>query len=497
MTTTISAICPVVRSDFNRFELLLTSLNHFALEPYFDEFWCSIPKSDIFEFSNYFSEFKVEKFCKSKLKIISDDDLIPPEQIKTGWHKQQLIKLLISSKLKSDFYCVFDSDVLCCTPVMKTSFIDNYGRALMQYDGHNGQNVWMKNTCRVLNTIPSSNLKYMDVTPAILSTKIVQDICQKYELKTLVRWIGSEMVSEYSLYYITCVSQDLLEKYHFIGRIITDTTIWYLPEVFSWTFEKAMEEKIPFTLYQSNVKISDLCVSAHVRKILFPHIKLPEINCICVLNSNNLDLDCFKASLGSFLFQTYENSKLYILDKNKILNNFPIYHPRIHICQDLSKLDHIELVAEWNCNTIYHSTRLEVQYRILNQDTSYFKCYFGQQLIFSKNTSIVKISPKSSIGLSPMYRNWSLSSHMENLNLNNSNPKTSFCIEKGLHILSIYIFDLTTIQDQYINSIKGQTWELYQYHPLYSEEKRNEMNDKIKELYLKSLKTYTHVTEDS
>lgn len=452
----LSAVCPLITTDLGRFKLLVASLDKFALEPIFDEFWCCVADPSI---SSELAEIDTWKFCRTPIQFIDDDELVEPGLIKTGWYKQQVIKLLLAERVTTDFYCVFDADVLCCRPLTRSMLIDERGRAVLQYDRQDGQVLWMKNACRLLGYEPDASTEWMDVTPAILSTTLTRQLCQDIGLQRLIHWISVELTSEYSLYYINLISKGLFETYHFVGRLISDQAVWFFPEVFTWSFGKELEKgDAPFTLYQSNIKISDVCVRASVRPYLFPDSKFPLIRCVLRLTR----VDRLGLSIGSFLEQTYPNTELYILTELELVMETS---SRIPVCREEPTQTVGTLTAEWNEMTLYHPTRLEAQYNLM-MDRGWDECRLGRQMVYLPSMGILKVSPVSEVGFACLSRSNSSGS-----------PK---CLDGGLHILSIYIADGT--DDPYIQTIAGRTWEPYQFHVLYREPERKRVQTRVEEL---------------
>ena len=463
----LSAFCPVVQSDFPRFKLLLQSLKVFADGPIFDQFICCVPNRDIPLFSQTFSEFETYKFCSQPLTIVCDDDIIQPNLVQTGWHKQQILKLLIHTWISSDYVCVFDADVLCCSPVSKSTFIKS-GRARIQFDQHEGQNVWMQNASKALEWTPPKNTLYMDVTPAILSKHVVKLVCDEFKLDQLVYWISKCEISEYSLYYVTLQKNNLFDKFHFVSPLIAKCSIWYLSEFFGWSFERCMAENVPFTVYQSNIKLLPEIVIAGTHKYLFKdeQLDMPQINCVLHLTNK----DWLPIGIRNFQAQTYSNCRLYVVLGNLNEAQFKcLEFDRIHLCKEPSFASG-SLVAEWVENTLYHPTRLDVQKQMLGK-FQVDKHAFGQQLIFVKNCSLVRFSPNTdSVSLSQLCKVAEDTQKVPSEHISR--------LGDGLQLLSVYV--ATDLTDSYIQKVKGQTWESYQVFPLYMQTHRDDFDNQVK-----------------
>lgn len=221
--------------DLGRTEILFKSLSAFTEDNLIEEFLIVCPDNEV-----EIIEKKCTKWTKLNIRVVSEEILIP--ELKNhrnvrGWRKQQIVKLAAPRMLDCDYFITFDADVICLKHINKEILLPE-GKALLQYEPRSRHPKWWRSSSRILNisgTIGDPN-KGMSVTPAILSSELcrltgeeiekhwrgsgtwVDRLCELHNPKSLSNWtpyrFRRSRWTEYSLYYLTAMKLNLLEKYH-------------------------------------------------------------------------------------------------------------------------------------------------------------------------------------------------------------------------------------------------------------------------------------------
>lgn len=254
----ISIICPVKDQDWERFAILYGSLKKHLKIPY--------------------SIISISPSGKCPIKdknIISYSDIdIIPELIdkkfnKTGWWKQQALKLASYDKCDSETILILDAD---CFMVRDMTIKDvvSEGKIHIKISKGGSWDNWYQGSNKVLNL----DLNYKDgrigVTPVILSKKILQGLHNYLTTLYSSPWVyllsntevydksfdppnSSRTWTEYCLYHTYGVQSGLWEKYHINTPIdLSGNCFWTADQADTWNPAKSFDNpQFFFTVAQS------------------------------------------------------------------------------------------------------------------------------------------------------------------------------------------------------------------------------------------------------
>ncbi|MBK9282726.1 MAG: lipopolysaccharide biosynthesis protein [Sphingobacteriaceae bacterium] len=119
----LTAVLPIridtksVSSDLDRVRLLLLpSFEKFWIDKETLQFLIIVPPDD-----KELVEKCCRKVCRFSIRIVTEDELIPDLTDESGWHKQQILKLVAAKIINTRYFITLDSDVVLIKP---TSFND-------------------------------------------------------------------------------------------------------------------------------------------------------------------------------------------------------------------------------------------------------------------------------------------------------------------------------------------------------------------------------------
>jgi len=224
-----------------RAQLLINTLEHFCTPGTIDEFLIVTPPKD---------RDKVIAICKEagskfKIEVLTDDEVCPAIRHFTfmpGMWRQMVLKLAASQFIGSEFFLVLDADVICRRPLSPGDLLPG-GRALMQLEPKTEHIAWWTAAGEALDVEVDLSSTGMSVTPAILSTQACRTLIKHFRqdrsehgwvhqlFKHSVRSAGSgswkglmttgktfPCWTEYTLYYLWCEKQNILNDYHDLSR---------------------------------------------------------------------------------------------------------------------------------------------------------------------------------------------------------------------------------------------------------------------------------------
>ena len=154
-----------------------------------------------------------DKFCSLDIEMLSEDDVLDQTamNIKNHWYKQQIIKLMIASKVKTDWYCTLDADMFMFKPC---SFVEE-NRAILTEEPLDLHSDWWNASSKCLG-IPLDCLQYgFGVTPAMINTKICRQLISEYNIPQC--FVGNGPVSEYTLYWLYLNKNYRVSDYYHTG----------------------------------------------------------------------------------------------------------------------------------------------------------------------------------------------------------------------------------------------------------------------------------------
>lgn len=273
----LSIVLPIsdkdkARRNIDRAKLLFRSLNYF---------WKEESKVDVYvvapddELSVIESALKIEGISSVyKLHFVNETSVHPSISAAPpgyGIARHMLIKLAAPIFIKTNFYLIFDTDVVACKFMSTNNFIRD-GKALSEYCNYPNQYPWFINSARVLR-IPEDSIDFsvprLFVTPAILSSEIVISLHENLSRLSGGRhWIDyliaefdkrdNHYWTEYTLYDIFAQRTGVLDQFH-LGPYqekplhCMEQGIWTPEDFNKWVPEKAFDGRSPgyFMVLQS------------------------------------------------------------------------------------------------------------------------------------------------------------------------------------------------------------------------------------------------------
>lgn len=282
----LSAVLPlkVEPHKTNSYEvakILFQSLVKFGGSGLFERFYIichgNHEKLLLTEFSEYVDSLK--------LKIIDEDELVPelssyPDV--SGWRKQQILKLAISKLVDTDFFITFDADAFCTHQISEGILLPN-GKALLHPVKDNTRKIWWSSSAHELG-IKNPDTEGMNVTPAILSTAVCQELIKELDdvdrhwvhrlMSPHRKWSWKRLLlpwfkrtyhwTEYTLYFLFMHKHDLIDKHHITAgtsktpqTLISSNSVWKRIPFENWDPSKCFgpDDAACFCIIQSNKNI--------------------------------------------------------------------------------------------------------------------------------------------------------------------------------------------------------------------------------------------------
>lgn len=144
-----------------------------------------------------------------KFTFYADEDFCTEST--DGWMKQQLLKLAICTKIKTDYYFIIDDDLFLTKPLRMQDFFDSTGKIYYSFEGwpKNGCNYatntqWWFNSCVASGIHPLSLVKsasLMGVTPQFMITRIVYQLICSMGTQWM-KFMVMARATEFSMYWI-------------------------------------------------------------------------------------------------------------------------------------------------------------------------------------------------------------------------------------------------------------------------------------------------------
>ena len=195
--------------------------------------------------------------------------------VKSGWLKQQLVKLAASSLMKSDFYLVMDSDNLFVRSTSVSDLINDEGRAITDMHRVREDDTttldWLSASAEALNIRGEYKSllvhgSVISVTPQILSVAIAQSLISRLDVLSAGQgWVSylldrssnsTRFWTEYMLYHSHAVHSGMFRLYHEPGKT-KQVSIWSKTVVTKPLLDSIFNESLSnprghFSLIQSN-----------------------------------------------------------------------------------------------------------------------------------------------------------------------------------------------------------------------------------------------------
>lgn len=290
MLAPMESVIPLVEKDFNRFQLLLLSLDKFSSE--FGIMHVVVPEKEVTRIRERILRLKIQ----FEWRVVSENEIVPEFERYhriSGWEKQQLIKLAIADFIQSDYYLTLDADVVCTRAVTPDKLLIG-GKAPCFVEYEDKYPNWYDNASRVLRFPLAREGLMHNVTPAVLSRHSVVSLTKylssewnrlrilsdkrsrlhvKMWLRALLRrnprWVSWRLYliaslpwTEYSLYYSYLESKGLFNSLHVEVNVPiydNENSIWHIEdfEGSGWDPGSSFKGDGPpfFMVLQSNTEI--------------------------------------------------------------------------------------------------------------------------------------------------------------------------------------------------------------------------------------------------
>jgi hypothetical protein len=180
-------------------------------------------QEEIFEFVIICPRNNIEKVkedtkeSKFKVSIYNDDEIINEEMIKMknwGHQHQQIIKILISQYIKTNYYFIIDDDMFITKKLNFSDLFDKEGKIYYGYEewpepslnkGFQTHHLWLEGACESIG-IDIEYLKkekfIMGVTPQLFVTSIVKELVDYLDSPiNIARSILLKTANEFGLYW--------------------------------------------------------------------------------------------------------------------------------------------------------------------------------------------------------------------------------------------------------------------------------------------------------
>ena len=222
----ISAVLPLKTrgrhygDNVARCDILFSSLRAFAGPAMFSRIAIVAPHEEVSETRRYaeaWRDFPVEVIDESH-HFQAFDRYRARHQIRP-WHRQQIIKLLGSELVDTDYFLVLDPDIFATQPFTLETLLPN-GRALTYYQPRQREPRFWRSSAAVLQQPAHLEREGMWWTPALLSRELCRSLQRRLELLYNMNWMDVLLSrytidwTEYTLYWLNAEREGLLDQFH-------------------------------------------------------------------------------------------------------------------------------------------------------------------------------------------------------------------------------------------------------------------------------------------
>ncbi|MDR3517278.1 MAG: DUF6492 family protein [Azospirillaceae bacterium] len=224
--TKISAILPLKTrgrhyvDNIARCDILFSSLRHFAKPDIFEKFVIVVPHDELADAQRYgaaWRDFPIEIVDES-VHLPAFAEFNRRHQIRP-WHRQQIIKLFTPALIDTEYFMIFDPDVLATRHFSVDSLIVD-GRANTYRQPRTREPRFWKASAGLLRQDPHLDRDGIWWTPAILSSTLcghlqqrLRELYQEDWIRVLLRHSMIDW-TEYTLYWLNAEREGLLEAFH-------------------------------------------------------------------------------------------------------------------------------------------------------------------------------------------------------------------------------------------------------------------------------------------
>ena len=200
------------------------------------------------------------------------------EGMKSGWAKQQILKLAAANLVRTPHYLVFDTDNLMVSPAGFDELCPG-GRARVTREPYPVHPRWWRGSRRMLRYSLKLGPDFSGptTTPQIITTQICRELQREIEIRNgkapwecvLARYRGW---TEYSMCWLYLLTHYDTTKYYDDAVPLHRECIWGTAEELTPEFIEGLFSRrdVPFTVLQSRIR--DLSISA-IHALVRPHLE--------------------------------------------------------------------------------------------------------------------------------------------------------------------------------------------------------------------------------
>ena len=223
-TPSVSGLLPLKLSgrhygdNLARLDLLLSSLLHYA-PGLLDELVIVARVDEAERIGRYLANWP-----ELPLRLVVEDEYFPaferfsrPWQIRP-WQRQQVIKLNAPAITGARYVLTLDPDVLAVKPITRERLLPG-GRALLEPEPRTVHARWWRDSADLLDLDPELERPGINVTPAVLSTAVLEAVQRRLEAVGGRPWMDVLLTSycdwtEYTLYLLAAEDLSLVARDH-------------------------------------------------------------------------------------------------------------------------------------------------------------------------------------------------------------------------------------------------------------------------------------------
>jgi hypothetical protein len=203
-----------------RLDLLFSSLIHHGAPGLLDELVVVVRADELDVVGPHLEGWRPEL----PLEVRIEEEHFPafqrfqrPWQVRP-WQRQQIIKLNAAALTTSPFVLTLDPDVIAVKPIARELLLPG-GRALLEPEPREVHRRWWRDSARLLDVDPGPERPGMGVTPALLSTAVLDEVQRRVEEVGGRDWMDVLLTSycdwtEYTLYLLAAERSGLLDRCH-------------------------------------------------------------------------------------------------------------------------------------------------------------------------------------------------------------------------------------------------------------------------------------------
>ena len=221
----LSAVLPLKISgrhygdNLARLDLLFSSLTYHGKPGLLDELLVVVRADELDVVGRHLA-----RWPELPLRMLVEDEHFPafrrftrPWQVRP-WQRQQIIKLNAPALTTSPFVLTLDPDVIALKPITRELLLP-HGRALLEPEVRSVHRRWWRDSAYLLDVDPHLERRGMNVTPALLSTAVLNEVQCRLEAIGRRPWMEVLLTSycdwtEYTLYLLAAERADAVNRYH-------------------------------------------------------------------------------------------------------------------------------------------------------------------------------------------------------------------------------------------------------------------------------------------